>query len=253
MVYTVNKLSKLSGVTTRTLRYYDEIGLLKPERVGENGYRIYGQVQVDTLQQILFFRELGFALDEIKEIISSSDFDRKAALQHHLTSLLAKKHQIEALVENVSKTLSAMEGEAIMNDSEKFIGFKNKIIEENEKLYGNEVREKYGNEAVNASNAKLAGMSQEQWKMQNDLSNEIAEALKAAMEIGDPSCDAAQKACDLHRQWVSMFWKTGTYSKGAHLALAEMYVADERFKAYYEKIADGAAEFFLSAMKIYCV
>ena len=252
MEYTVNMLAKLSGVTTRTLRYYDEIGLLTPERVGDNGYRIYGQVQVDALQQILFYRELGFGLEEIKIIISSPDFDRKSALRTHLTSLMDRKNQIETLIENVSKTISALEGETIMSDNEKFIGFKKKMIEDNEETYGKEVREKYGDEAVDASNAQLAGMSEEQWKMQTDLSNEIAEALRAAVEIGDPSCALAQKACDLHRQWLCMFWKPGAYSKEAHLGLAEMYVTDERFKAHYEKIAAGAAEFFRSAMEIYC-
>ncbi len=252
MEYTVNKLAKLSGVTTRTLRYYDQIGLLTPERVSENGYRIYGQVQVDALQQILFYRELGLGLEEIREIILSPDFDQKTALQSHLSSLMERKRQIDALIENVGKTISALEGETIMNDNERFEGFKKKLLEDNEKTYGLEVREKHGDEEVDASNAKLAGMSEEQWKMQNELSTEINEALKAAVELGDPACELAQRACDLHRQWLCMFWKDGAYSKDAHRGLAEMYVADERFKAYYEKIAEGTAEFFLKAMGIYC-
>lgn len=252
MEYNVNKLAKLSGVTTRTLRYYDQIGLLTPERVSENGYRIYGQMQVDSLQQILFYRELGFDLENIKEIILSPDFDQKAALQSHLSSLVERKQQIDALIENVSKTIRALEGETIMNDNERFEGFKKKLLEDNEKTYGREVREKFGNEAADSSNAKLAGMSEEQWKMQNELAAEINEALKAAMELGDPSCELAQRACDLHRQWLCMFWKDGAYSKSAHRRLAEMYVSDERFKVHYEKIADGAAEFFRKAIDIYC-
>lgn len=252
MEYTVNKLAELSGVTPRTLRYYDQIGLLTPKRVSENGYRIYGQVQVDALQQILFYRELGFGLEEIREIILSPDFDQKAALQNHLSSLMERKRQIDALIENVSKTISALKGEAIMRDNERFEGFKKKLLEDNEKTYGREVREKFGNEEADASNAKLAGMSEEQWKMQNDLSEEISEALKSAIELGDPACELAQRACDLHRQWLCMFWKDGAYSKSAHRGLAEMYVADERFKAHYEKIAEGAAEFFRKAIDIYC-
>lgn len=139
-----------------------------------------------------------------------------------------------------------------MNDNEKFEGFKKKLLEDNETTYGREVREKFGNEATDASNAKLAGMSEELWKMQTELSAEINEALKAAMELGDPACELAQRACDLHRQWLCMFWKDGAYSKDAHRGLAEMYVSDERFKAHYEKIADGAAEFFRNAIDIYC-
>ena len=252
MEYTVNKLAKLSGVTTRTLRYYDQIGLLTPERVSENGYRIYGQAQVDALQQILFYRELGFGLEEIANIISSPDFDQSSALQLHLFSLLERKKQIEVLIENVSKTISALRGETIMNDNEKFEGFKKKLVEDNERNYGKEVREKYGDEALDATNSKISSMSQEQWKMQKELEEQIKDTLKAAMKTGDPAGELAQKACDLHRQWICMFWKDGSYSKAAHRGLAEMYVADERFKAYYEKISDGAAEFFRAAMDIYC-
>lgn len=80
MEYSINKLAKLAGVSTRTLRYYDEIGLLSPERISSNGYRVYGQKEVDLLQQILFYRELGVSLDEIKNIVWSKDYDGIAAL-----------------------------------------------------------------------------------------------------------------------------------------------------------------------------
>lgn len=94
MEYTVNKLAKLAGISTRTLRYYDEIGLLSPVRMSSNGYRIYGKIEVDRLQQILFYRELGVPLDEIKKIISTKDFDGVTALQSHLTALLAKRNGV---------------------------------------------------------------------------------------------------------------------------------------------------------------
>ena len=252
MEYTVNKLAKLSGVTNRTLRYYDEIGLLTPERTSDNGYRLYSQAQVDALQQILFFRELGFGLDEIKTIVTSSDFDQSSALRSHLASLLERKTQLEILIENVRKSICTLEGEAVMTDKEKFEGFKKALISDNEKTYGKEVRAKYGDEAADASNAKLAGMSEEQWKMQKELEERFSETLKNAIKTGDPAGELAQRACDEHRQWLSLFWKDGAYSKEAHRGLSEMYVADERFKAYYEKIAEGAAEFLRDAIKIYC-
>ena len=87
MEYTVSKLAKLSGVSSRTLRYYDEIGLLKPDRVMPNGYRIYGQEQVNLLQQILFYKELGFGLDDIKDIINSDEYSVEESLVNHLTHL----------------------------------------------------------------------------------------------------------------------------------------------------------------------
>lgn len=252
MEYTINALAKLSGVSTRTLRYYDEIELLKPERVADNGYRIYGQVQVDMLQQILFYRELGMSLKEIKTIIVSEDFDKRAALEDHLNLLTNKKIKIENLINNVKKTIQSIEGETIMSNEEKFECFKKQYISDNEKHYGKEIREKYGEDSINSSNQKVLNMSREQWQNQENLSNQIAELLKQALKRKDPSCDEAQKACELHREWICMFWKDGMYSKEAHIGLAEMYVQDERFKEYYEKIGEGCAKFFRDAINIYC-
>lgn len=252
MEYTVNKLANISGVSTRTLRYYDEIGLLKPARVNSNNYRIYGQNEVDTLQQILFYRELGVGLGEIKILLTAPGCDREKSLEGHLTALLEKKVRIETLIENVSKTISSLKGEIIMSDKEKFEGFKQSLIDENEKKYGREIREKYGDELIDSSNAKIKGMSEKAYTDSQKLSAQINETLKAAMDTGDPSSELSQKVCELHKEWISMFWKDGTYSKEAHKALGETYVADERFKAYYDKIADGAAVFLRDAINIYC-
>lgn len=144
MEYSINKLAKLAGVSTRTLRYYDEIKLLSPERISSSGYRVYGQKEVDLLQQVLFYRELGVPLDEIKNIIWSKDYDSITALQGHLSALRAKKEHIELLISNVEKTIVASKGEIAMSDKEKFEGFKQKMLEENEKQYGKEIREKFG-------------------------------------------------------------------------------------------------------------
>lgn len=99
MEYSIKKLSEIAGVSTRTLRYYDEIGLLKPARVSSSGYRIYGKKQVDILQQILFYKELGMSLDEIKEIIQNPNFDRINALKEHKIKLLEKRKQIDMLLD----------------------------------------------------------------------------------------------------------------------------------------------------------
>ena len=126
MEYTINKLAKVAGVTTRTLRFYDEIGLLAPARISSNGYRIYGKKEIDRLQYILFYRELGVSLEEIKNILESKDFDGLAALESHLSALLARRKQLDLLIANVEKTISAAKGEIIMSDDEKFQGFKKK-------------------------------------------------------------------------------------------------------------------------------
>ena len=114
MEYSIKKLSEIAGVSTRTLRYYDEIGLLKPARVSSSGYRIYGKKQVDILQQILFYKELGMSLDEIKEIIQNPNFDRINALKEHKIKLLEKRKQIDMLLDNVERTLLSVDLNPLM-------------------------------------------------------------------------------------------------------------------------------------------
>jgi DNA-binding transcriptional MerR regulator len=250
MEYSVNKLAKLAGITTRTLRYCDEIGLLSPQRVSSNGYRVYGQKEVDLLQQILFYREMGVQLDEIKNIVWSKDYDGLAALQDHLSALKAKKEQMELLIANVEKTIAAAKGEIKMSDKEKFEGFKQKIIEENEQQYGKEIREKFGDAVMDASNAKVQGLSREEYEKAQMLSRQINDTLKTAFRQGDPASELAQQVCALHKEWLNYYWNQ--YTKEAHIGLATAYVADPRFKKYYDDIENGCAEFLLEAMKIYC-
>lgn len=249
MEYTVQKLAQLAGVSSRTLRYYDEIGILKPARTNSSGYRIYGQQEVNRLQQILFYRELGISLDQIKEIITAPAFDAADALKEHREKLLEKRKQLDLLITNVEKTIASAEGRTTMSDKEKFEGFKKKMIEDNEEQYGKEIREKYGDETVDKSNAKLMNMTQEEHEAVTKLAEDVNTTLAEAMQTGDPAGELAQKAADLHKQWITFYWSE--YSKEAHAGLAEMYVADERFKAYYDKIRPGAAEFLRDAINIY--
>ncbi len=250
MQYTINKLAKLAGVSTRTLRYYDEIGLLVPNRVGSNGYRVYEDKEIDQLQQILFYRELGVPLEEIQRILLAKDFDEFLALQNHLTALLQRRDQINLLINNVEKTIRAMKGEIIMSDQEKFEGFLEKLIKDNEKKYGEEIRRKYGDESVNHSNAKVLNMNPKQYDSLESLTLELNEALKKAVSEGDPSSERAQKACELHKQWLCFYWNE--YSKEAHIGVTQMYVDDPRFTAYYDQIAPGCATFLRDAVAIYC-
>ena len=120
------------------------IGLLRPKKRTDAGYRVYGCKEVDMLQQILFYRELGVDLKRIKAIMAAPAFERMAALAAHLTALKERRKKIDALVANVEKTISAEKGETAMTDSEKFEGFKQKMIDDNEERYGEEIRAKYG-------------------------------------------------------------------------------------------------------------
>lgn len=249
MEYTIQKLSQMAGISTRTLRYYDEIGLLKPARINSSGYRIYGQKEVDLLQQIMFYRELGVELTTIKEILGSKDFNELKALENHLHKLLAQKQQLELLIANVTKTMEYKKGLIEMTDKEKFEGFKKKLIDENEQKYGKEIRDKYGDEKVDESNRKLLNMTKEQYDSFVKLEQELMDTLEAALVTGDPAGELAQKAADLHRQWLSFTWPS--YSKEAHAGLARMYVDDERFTAYYDKRKPGMASFLRDAVMIY--
>ena len=250
MEYTINNLAQLAGLSTRALRYYDQIGLLHPTRINSNDYRIYSEKEIDALQQILFYRELGMALKEIKKIMQSEDFDVTTSLENHLSVLLQKRERLDILINNVKKTISKNKGEIAMSDKEKFEGFKEKLIEENEKKYGKEMRSKYGNEAVNESNEKLQGLSKEEYIEGERLQEELDETLRAALLSNNPSSELAQKACNLHRRWLCIYYPH--YNKEYHKALGELYVSDERFKAYYDRIAPGCAEFLRDAINIYC-
>lgn len=249
MEYTVKQLADLAGVSGRTLRYYDQIDLLKPAWTNEAGYRIYGSKEVDRLQQILFFRELGVDLGTIKEILESPHFQEEQALREHREQLLQKREQLDLLIQNVEQTLVALEGGRPMTDQEKFIGFKETLIKENEEKYGKEIREKYGDKTVDASNAKLMGLTQEQYAEMQKLAEEIVESLAKAVGKEDPSGEEGQRVAELHRKWLSFTWKD--YSKEAHAGLAEMYLADERFTAYYDQYKEGAAQFLRDAIVAY--
>ncbi len=249
MEYTVQRLSRLAAVSARTLRYYDQIGLLRPAKFNSSGYRIYGPAEVDLLQQILFFRELGFPLAKIQEIVTAPDFDQTKALREHREKLLEKRAQLDALIANVDRSIAHKEGRIAMSDKNKFQGFKRKLVEENENQYGKEARAKYGDESVNKSNLKVLNKTQEQYEEVTKLNAELMETLAAAYKTGNPSGELAQQAADLHRQWLSYYWPE--YSKEAHAGLAQMYVDDERFTAYYDREQPGLAAFLRDAIHFY--
>ncbi|NMD69140.1 MerR family transcriptional regulator [Bacillus sp. DNRA2] len=249
MEYTIQKLASLAGVSTRTLRYYDEIGILKPARINSSGYRIYGQNEVNLLQQILFYRELGVGLESIKDIVTAPSFDGARALREHREKLLEKRQQLDALIANVDKTIAVTEGRITMSDKEKFNGFKQKMIDENEQKYGKEIREKYGEETVRKSNEKFMNMSKGEYDEATATAEELAVTLAEAFKTGDPAGELAQKAAALHKKWLLHYWPE--YSKEAHAGLGQMYVDDERFTAYYDKEQPGTAAFLRDAINIF--
>jgi len=249
MEYTVQKLGNLAGVSTRTLRYYDEIGILRPARINSSGYRIYGEKEVDMLQQILFYRELGVSLDSIKEIVTAPSFNATNALIEHREKLLEKRNQLDTLIANVDKTIAITGGMIKMSDIEKFQGFKKKMIDDNEKKYGSEIRERYGKDTIEKSNAKVMNMTEQQYEEVKKLEKQVMITLAEAFKNGDPASVIAQEAANLHKKWLTYYWSE--YSKEAHAGIAQMYVDDERFTAYYDKDQPGMAAFLRDAVFIY--
>lgn len=247
--YTISKLAKLANVTTRTLRYYDEIDLLKPARINSSGYRIYGQKEVDRLQQILFFRELDVDLETIVSIMNNRNFDQTEAIQQHYKDLVQKRTRLDRLIETIEKTIAHEKGEIHMKNDEKFEAFKDKLISDNEAQYGEEIREKYGHQAVGDSNAKFKNMSKQDFESMTRLGEEILELLPKALKTGDPASSLAQEVAKKHKEWLTFTWPS--YSKEAHIGLAEMYIADKRFKAYYDKVVEGGTEFLRDAIVIF--
>ncbi|ATP41538.1 MerR family transcriptional regulator [Solibacillus sp. R5-41] len=246
----INELAKLSGVSKRALRYYDEIGLLIPSEIGENGYRHYSDADIDRLQQILFYRELDFKLEEIKKFLDAPEFNVNEALRNQHELLERKRSYLDGLIKTIKNTIQVMEGEKMMTNEQKFEAFKNKMIEDNDKQYGEEVREKYGEEQILASYGKLKNMTEDQYKSVNQLEQMLFERLKEAMVSGDASAEVAMEAAELHKRWLSFYW--AKYTPQAHAGLAQMYLHDERFTAYYdERVGKGATQFLHDAIMEY--
>ncbi len=139
-----------------------------------------------------------------------------------------------------------------MVNEDAFQKMKTDLIGQNESSYGKEIREQFGDKTVDDSNRKLAGLSEEQWQRQQLLAEQILAELKVLTPQNDPASPRAQALCDLHKQWLQVFWAYGSYSPQAHLALAEGYLADERFTDYYDQAAPGATQFLRDALVIYC-
>ncbi|GAB3063476.1 MerR family transcriptional regulator [Salinicoccus sesuvii] len=245
MLYTVKHLADLAGVSPRTLRYYDKIGLLVSSR-SINGYRIYDQAAIDRLQLILFYRSLGIPLSEIGRIIDDPGFNVLEALEAHHQTLIEEQSRLAERIRNVEKTIQSKKGEVSMSNEEKFEGFKRAALEKNESEYGQELRNKYGEKVIKQSNKKWMSMTQQDKGEMKALEQELIEVLKAGTTSHSPADDLYRRAAKLHKAWLMYSWTE--YSEVAHKGLAEMYLQDPRFNKYYEDIAPGAASFLRDAI-----
>lgn len=243
--YTVKELADLAGVTVRTLHYYDEIGVLQPSGRTESGYRLYNQKDVMRLQQILLYKEFEIPLTQIQSLLDDPDFDITTALYEHKEKLVQKHGRYKKLIETIDKTLQKIEGHnELITDKELYEGFSVQQREE----YHTEAVEKWGNERVQQSIARVKKFTKSEWEQIKSENEDLHKQLVQVMNT--PVSDAAvQKLVDTHRQSIEVFYNV---TEEIYRGLADMYVQDERFTAFYEKYAPGLAHFLSDAMKYYC-
>lgn len=187
----ISEVAKLTGITVRTLHYYDEIGLLKPSEITEAGYRLYSREDLEILQQILFFRELDFPLSQIKEIMNNPNYDKEEALKKQKELLIQQRQRIEGLIKLIEKRI---EGDNNMSFKE----FDMNEIEENKKKYAKEVKERWGtSKAYEESEKKTSSYNKEKW---GDINQETSEIFKGFAELrnSDPGSEEVQ---ELVRRW----------------------------------------------------
>lgn len=238
----VKEVADLVGISVRTLHHYDEIGLLSPKEITESGYRLYSDDDLEVLQQILFFRELGFPLKQIKEIIHSPSFDRQEALELHRTMLLDKRRQLDQMINTIEKTIQHSKGEIQMSQKEKFAGF-----DFSHNPYEQEARERWGDKAVDDANAKLGKLSKSEQAEMGERMNQIYFKL-AALRHSSPQSVEAQAAI---QEWFDFLNEMGSYSLDAFKGLGQMYIDDVRFTKNIDNFGEGLALFMRDAMAYY--
>lgn len=241
MEYSIQQLARLAGVSARTLRYYDEIHLLKPLRLASTGYRIYGPKEVDQLWKILFYRAMHVPLEQIAELIKHHDEDPIGILETHYLDLIKRRDQLNLIIENVAMTLKDKKGDYKMTDQDKFKGLKQRLLDENDERYGKEVIEKYGQDAYDQSRGAFKNLTEAAYNEMTRLGEFIQAELGRAIADGlAADSQQMQAVAEAHAKWLEIAW--GSYNREAHLGLVEMYLVDSRFTAYYDALGQGATQ-----------
>jgi DNA-binding transcriptional MerR regulator len=242
-MYTVKQLSKMAGVTPRTLHHYDDIGILKPSHVGDNGYRYYDEDALLRLQQILFYRELDMPLDDIKMIMAESRFDALTALESHKQALKKQMERTKRLLKTVDNTIEHLKGKTKMSAKSLFEGFSE---EEQEKL-AQEAEQMYNPETVRASNRKWKSYPAAKKEAILAEGNAIYTDMIAAMPKGAASAEV-QAIVERWRKHMDYFW---TPKLDQLVGLANHYNDEPRFKANFDKMHPRLAEFMREAVRVY--
>jgi DNA-binding transcriptional MerR regulator len=242
--YSVGQVAGFAGVTVRTLHHYDEIGLLAPGERSHAGHRRYNDADLDRLQQILFYRELGFPLDEVAALLDDPEADPRAHLRRQHDLLTARIEKLQKMAAAVEHAMEARTMGINLTPEEKFEVFGDKDPEE----HAEEAERRWGGtETYAESQRRTARYTKDDWKrMQAEVASwgERYDALMAAGERPDGA--RAMDMAEEHRQHITKWFYTCTYE--IHRGLGDMYVADERFKAFYDSMRPGLAEHLRDAI-----
>ncbi|MCD6050204.1 MAG: skgA-A [Verrucomicrobia bacterium] len=247
MAYTVKKLAAMSGVSVRTLHFYDEAGLLKPAYHGANGYRYYEEAQLLMLQQILFYRELGFELKDIKRILGRSDFDKVAALKSHRKSLRKTLAHTRQLIVTIDKTIQHMEGTRKMKDTELFEGFSPEQQAKQEQY----LIDRFGEEAragIAQAKERVKDWTKADWEKSGAAFVKICRDIIALKEQGLPEDSRkVQAVIRRHYEWLQQFWTPTRESYAGHSQTIE----DSELRKAYEAHHPELPKFMAAAMRIF--
>jgi len=247
MAYTVKKLAKLSGVSVRTLHFYDEAGLLKPAYYGSNGYRYYEEEQLLMLQQILFFRELEFPLKQIQEILGRSDFDKVAALISHRRVLQKNLAVTKKLIRTIDKTIRHLKGKTKMKDEELYQGFSTQKQAEYEQY----LIDRYGDKmktSIAESHKKVKNWTRADWEKSGQEFDQICKDLVKLMAVhGAPDSPEAQGVIRRHYQWLHKFWTPNKESYSGHSQL----ILDSDLSKAYNAYDPNLASFIAKGIRIF--
>ncbi|KAA6214783.1 MerR family transcriptional regulator [Streptomyces albofaciens JCM 4342] len=244
MGYSVGQVAGFAGVTVRTLHHYDEIGLLVPSGRSHAGHRRYDDTDLDRLQQIMFYRELGFPLDEVAALLDDPDADPREHLRRQHALLSARINRLQAMVTAVEHAMEARKMGVNLTPEEKFEVFGDFDPDD----YADEVRERWGGtDAYKESQRRTATYTKEDWKRLTEEFDAIHRKMAETMASGLPADSAeAMDVAEEHRRFISSGYYDCSYEM--HTCLGEMYVADERFTATYEAIRPGLAVYMRDAM-----
>ncbi|MGI5436950.1 MerR family transcriptional regulator [Streptomyces shenzhenensis] len=244
MSYSVGQVAGFAGVTVRTLHHYDEIGLLVPGGRSHAGHRRYSDADLDRLQRILFYRELGFPLDEVAVLLDDPDADPRAYLRRRHALLTARIEKLQRMAEAVEHAMEARRMGIDLTPKERFEVFGDKDPEQ----YAEEAEARWGGtEAYAESQRRAARCTKEDWKRLQAEAADWSERYAALVDAGAPP--AGEPAMDLaeeHRRHIARSYYACPHEM--HRCLGEMYVADERFKAFYDSMRPGLAEHLKEAI-----